>query len=60
MALPKWVFVSECKDTDGSKYLNIFREQTDAAEESEGAFVGTYQLVKKNKLELQRTVKVVK
>lgn len=59
MAFPKYLFVIEKKESDGSKFFMEYRDQTDAAEESGGTPVATYLLTAKHKLEVVRTIKFV-
>jgi hypothetical protein len=60
MAFPKYLFVIEKKDSDGSKYFMEFTDQVAAAEESDNGVVANYHLLKKNKWEVVKTLKLTK
>jgi hypothetical protein len=51
MALPKWLFVMEKKDNDGSRWLSCDRDQgTGVEDDGTIQVVGTYKLIKKQRM----------
>lgn len=63
MPLPTWLFVTRNKDRDGSDWLECHEDQVEAVEnatyqnDTTVIAVGTYKLIKTNKLSVVKTVK---
>ena len=59
MAFPKWLFITQEKENDGSKWLATHEDQIEAVEsgDSDTTTVASYQLVKVNKLTVDKTIR---